>query len=95
MAITQTDVKYIANLARLALTDAEIDHFQDQLEGILGYIDQLKQLDVTNVEPMAQVLDSKNVTREDKIKKSLDVAEFIKTTPSHSGNFFKVPKVIE
>ncbi len=95
MAISKKDVEYIANLARLGLTDQEIEHFQGQLEGILEYIDQLKKVDVTQVAPTAHVLDIKNVYRLDEIKPSLDPRKVLHIAPAAQGSFYKVPRVIE
>jgi aspartyl-tRNA(Asn)/glutamyl-tRNA(Gln) amidotransferase subunit C len=95
MAITKKDVEYIANLARLGLTDQEIEHFQGQLDGILGYIDQLKKVDVSHVAPTAHVLDIKNVYRPDEVSPSLDPQKALRIAPASQGNFYKVPKVIE
>ena len=95
MSISKGDVKYIANLARLGLSETEVGHFQTQLEGILGYIDKLKKLDVTEVKPMAHAADIRNVYRVDSVKPSLDPEKILKIAPARDGNFFKVPKVIE
>ena len=95
MAISKEEVKYIANLARLGLTDAEVEHFQTQLEVILQYIDKLKTLDVAKTAATAHVLDIRNVTRADKVKPSLDPAKILESSPAKEGNFFKVPKVLE
>ncbi len=95
MAISKDDVKYIANLARLGLSDAEIEHFQTQLGVILEYIDKLKKIDVSKVSPMAHVLDIKNIYRPDVVKPSIDPQKVLGLSPSKEGNFYKVPKVIE
>ena len=95
MAISKDEVRYIAHLARLGLTEAEIEHFQGQLEGILAYIDTLKALDVSHIPPTAHVLDLRNVTRSDEVKPSLDPRKIMEIAPSKDGPFFKVPKVIE
>jgi aspartyl-tRNA(Asn)/glutamyl-tRNA(Gln) amidotransferase subunit C len=95
MAISKDEVKYIAHLARIGLTDVEIEHFQKQLESILGYVDKLKKLDGTEGKPMAHVFDVKNVYRADEIKPSIDSAKVLKIAPVSQGNFYKVPKVIE
>ena len=63
MAISHDEVKYIAGLARLTLTEEEINLYAQQLNDILGYIDQLNELDVDNIEPMSHVLDIINVMR--------------------------------
>ena len=95
MAISKKDVIYIANLARLGLTEQEVEHFQGQLDGILAYIDQLKKVDVSEVPPTAHVLDIKNVYRPDEVKPSLDPQKALRIAPAAQGNFYKVPKVIE
>ena len=95
MAISKKDVEYIANLARLGLTDEEVEHFRGQLEGILEYIDQLRRVDVSEVAPTAHVLDIKNVYRPDEVKPSLDPQKALRVAPAAQGHFYKVPKVIE
>lgn len=95
MAISKDDVTYIARLARLGLSDEEITHFQTQLEVILQYIDKLKKLDVSQVDPMTHVLDIHNVLRPDEPGTSLDPEGVLGISPSREGKFFKVPKVIE
>jgi len=95
MAISKEEVKYIANLARLGLSEEEIAHFQTQLEDVLEYVDKLKEADVSGVSPMAHVLDVKNVYRPDEVKLSIDPEKVFRSAPSKEGNFFKVPKVID
>ena len=95
MAISREEVKYIANLARIGLTEEEVAHFQGQLEGILEYIDQLKKVDISKTNAMAHVLDLKNVYRPDEVRPTLAPEKILKGAPSREGNFFKVPKVIE
>lgn len=95
MAISKEEVKYVADLARIELTDKELDKFSKQLEKILEYIDQLKQVDIKGVLPTSHVLNLKNVYREDKVKPSLNIEEFLKSVQNKEETFFKVPKVIE
>jgi aspartyl-tRNA(Asn)/glutamyl-tRNA(Gln) amidotransferase subunit C len=95
MAITKKDVEIIANLARLGLTDDEIGHFQGQLGAVLGYIEKLKDLDVTQVVPMAHALDMKNVARPDEVRPSLDAEKALGLAPARDGRFYEVPRVIE
>ncbi len=89
------DVKYVANLARLALTDEELDKFGRQLNDILQYINKLNEVDTGDTVPTSHVLDIKNVYREDAAAKSLPIEEVLGNAPAKEGNFFKVPKVIE
>jgi aspartyl-tRNA(Asn)/glutamyl-tRNA(Gln) amidotransferase subunit C len=90
------DIEYVAKLARIELTDAQKKKFSQQLGDILAYIDKLKELDVSLVEPMSHVLALKNVFRQDKVRPSLPLNKTLSNSPSVSGdNFFSVPKVIE
>jgi aspartyl-tRNA(Asn)/glutamyl-tRNA(Gln) amidotransferase subunit C len=95
MAISRDEVTYIAGLARLTLTDDEIDLYAQQLSDILGYIEQLNELDVDNVEPMSHVLDIINVMREDKHLPSLSREDVMANAPDHDGEHFKVPRVVK
>jgi aspartyl-tRNA(Asn)/glutamyl-tRNA(Gln) amidotransferase subunit C len=95
MIIARDDLKYVAHLARLHLSDKEIEHFTAQLEGILQYINKLKQVDIADVEPTSHVFPQKNIFRQDELKPSLPVKEVLKNAPSKEQDFFKVPKVIE
>jgi len=94
MGITKDTVKYVANLARIELSEKEIGNFTTQLGPILEYVEKLKTLDVKNFEPTTHVLKMKNVYREDKVKKSLSAQEAIKNAPSKEGDLFKVKKII-
>lgn len=95
MKITVKDVQYVANLARLELTDEELENLTKQLDGILTYMNKLNELDTEGIEPLSHVLPLKNVYREDKVAPSLPVEEALKNAPGREGRFFKVPKVIE
>ncbi|MFH1691747.1 MAG: Asp-tRNA(Asn)/Glu-tRNA(Gln) amidotransferase subunit GatC [Candidatus Omnitrophota bacterium] len=95
MPISKKEVEYIGHLARLELTLEEVTHFQGQLEGILGYIDKLKSVDVSKVSPMAHVLDVKNVVRADEVKESIPIEKILEQAPKREAGFFVVPKVIE
>ena len=95
MSISKDEVRTVAHLARIGLSDKEIEHFQGQLEGILGYIDKLKGLNVDAIAPTAHVLDLKNVQRPDTPQPSLQPEEALRIAPAREGNFYKVPKVIE
>lgn len=95
MSISKDDVRYIANLARLGLTDSEVESLQTQLEVILEYIDKLNKVDVSKTAALTNALVVKNVYRPDEPKVSLDPGKVIAASPAHEGNFFKVPKIIE
>lgn len=95
MAITKKDVEYVARLARLELTIEEKELFTEQLGKILGYVERLKEVDTSKVEPMAHVLGLKNVWREDKALKFEAKEDILKNAPEREDDFFKVKKVIK
>lgn len=100
MKITREDVLRVADLAHLELSPEEVETYRSQLDEILTYIDKLKELDVENVEPMAQVLfaptvDSHPELRDDKLQ-PCDVADAILSqAPDATKHWFRVPRVIE
>ena len=95
MASVEIDVKYVAHLARVALTPEEEQKFGAQLGNILGYIEKLKELDVSNVEPMAHAVPLVNVTRPDAIRPSLPHEEAMRNAPAQANGLFIVPKIVE
>ena len=98
MRITEKEVRYVAGLANLALTDSEVVKFQSDLNGILEHMDRLNEIDTTGVEPMAQVLYEAGETatlRADVERPPLDNATALANAPQPGAGYFKVPKVIE
>ena len=98
MKITEQEVRRVADLANLALSDDEIARMAQDLDGILSHIDKLKELDTANVEPMAQVLYDAEETatlREDRERPPLSNADALANAPAAGAGYFKVPKVIE
>ena len=93
--IDQAQVKKVAKLARLELTEAEVAEFADQLSAILDYVEKLNALDTENVEPLAHCLPITNCFREDIIKESLGTEKTLANTPQRDGEFFKVPKILD
>ena len=89
------DVKYVAHLARLALTAEEEATFQAQLGNVLGYISKLNELDVTNVEPTAHAIPLVNVMRPDEVRPSLPHDEAMRNAPAKANGLFLVPKIVE
>ncbi len=89
------EVRKVAKLARLELADAELEPMAKQLTAILGYVDQLKELDTTGVEPMAHPLPLQNVFRDDVVTASLPVNEALQNAPARNGDFFAVPAVLD
>ncbi len=86
-------VHKVANLARLKLTEAEETQFATQLSGILDYVEQLNELDVTGVEPTTRAIDVANVMRLDQVKPWADREELLDCAPDRDGEFFRVPKI--
>jgi aspartyl-tRNA(Asn)/glutamyl-tRNA(Gln) amidotransferase subunit C len=95
MAAPQLDVKYVAHLARLHLTPDEEKKLGAQLDGILGYIEKLKELDVAGVEPTAHAVPLVNVTRPDEVRPSLPHDDALRNAPAQAGGLFIVPKIVE
>ncbi len=102
MKITREDVLYVAELAHLELTEVEVEMYRHQLDEILTYIDKLKELDVTRVEPMVQVLfevpgaNAGNAALRDDRLEPCEVAEAVlEGAPDASKPYFRVPKVID
>ena len=89
------DVRYVANLARLNLNEAEAAQFQTQLDVIVEYFNQLRSLDVEGVEPMAHATPIQNVFREDEVRPGLDREVVLKNAPQHSPDLIMVPTIIE
>jgi aspartyl-tRNA(Asn)/glutamyl-tRNA(Gln) amidotransferase subunit C len=95
MAAAEIDIKYVAHLARIALSPEEEKKLAAQLGGILGYIEKLKELDVNSVEPTAHAVPMVNVTRADEIIKSLSHEDALRNAPKQANGLFIVPKIVE
>jgi aspartyl-tRNA(Asn)/glutamyl-tRNA(Gln) amidotransferase subunit C len=98
MPITRADVEKIADLARLYFSQEEMDAFAVQFQSILDYIEQLKQVNVENIEPTSHVSLTadfeKHMFREDEVKPSLPVEESLANAPDSGSGHFRVPKVL-
>jgi aspartyl-tRNA(Asn)/glutamyl-tRNA(Gln) amidotransferase subunit C len=95
MAAAEIDIKYVAHLARISITVDEESKLAAQLGGILGYIEKLKELDVTKVEPTAHAVPMVNVTRPDEVRPSLPHEDALRNAPKQAGGLFMVPKIVE
>ena len=102
MKITEKEVRYVADLANLKLTEAEVARFQADLDGILQHMDQLNEIDTSGVEPMTQVLLGAGPSATDQAPLRADVTALplgnqaaLANAPQPGGGYFKVPKVIE
>jgi len=96
--IAEREVRYVAELANLSLSDAEVHKFQADLDEILGHVERLNEIDTTGVEPMAQVLYAAGDTatwRADRARPPLGTEVALVNAPQSGAGYFKVPKVIE
>ena len=93
--IQKRDVKHVAKLARLNLTEDEVESFTQQLGNILDYIHNLEKIDTEQIEPTAHVLTIRNVFRDDELKKSLDLETVFNNASKKEGGYFKTPKIME
>jgi aspartyl-tRNA(Asn)/glutamyl-tRNA(Gln) amidotransferase subunit C len=95
MAAAEINVKYVAHLARLALSPEEETKLAAQLGNILGYIEKLGELDVSGVEPTAHAVPMVNITRADEIRESLSHEDALRNAPRQANGLFIVPKIVE
>jgi aspartyl-tRNA(Asn)/glutamyl-tRNA(Gln) amidotransferase subunit C len=95
MALSRDDVRWVAHLARLELTDTELESMTRHLSAIVDYVNQLQQVNTDGVEPLAHALDLQNVFRDDEPAPSLTVAAALANAPDRRGDFYGVPAVFE
>ena len=96
MKITEQEVRYVADLAHLKLADGEVTRFRADLDGILEHVEKLNELDVSGVEPMAQVLyDQSAGLRADVPATPLDNESALANAPLRGAGYYKTPLVIE
>jgi aspartyl-tRNA(Asn)/glutamyl-tRNA(Gln) amidotransferase subunit C len=94
MTLSRQDVAKVGMLAKLALSDAELDSMTSELSKIVGFVSLLDELDTTSVEPLAHPLDTQNIFRDDVPAPSLSTAEALQSAPRHDGQYFLVPAVL-
>ena len=95
MKLTREDVLHIALLARLGMTDAEVEKFREQLSTILENFEILQQVDTTDIPPTAQSITLQNVVKDDEVAGSLPQSQILANAPRKEGNFFRVRAVLE
>jgi aspartyl-tRNA(Asn)/glutamyl-tRNA(Gln) amidotransferase subunit C len=95
MAAAEINIKYVAHLARIELTPEEEIKLGAQLGNILGYIEKLRELDVTGVEPTAHAVPMVNITRADEVRESLSHEDALRNAPRSANGLFIVPKIVE
>jgi len=94
MASDQIDVPYVAKLARIALSDEEVERFGRELGDLLEHVRAISELDTASIAATAQVVEQRNVEREDTIGPSLDRATALAMAPQSEGVYFRVPRII-
>jgi aspartyl-tRNA(Asn)/glutamyl-tRNA(Gln) amidotransferase subunit C len=92
MSISKEQIKHLAHLSRLQLSDKEVDAMQGDMENILKFVAQIDKLDLTGVEPLTQMSDSVDVMREDEIRDMLTKEQALKNAPDANSDYFRVPK---
>ena len=95
MKVTEEDIKAVASLSRLSIREEESAEIISQLDNFLNYVENLKKIDTTNIEPTTYALPMQNIFREDEVKPSLDRELALKNAPLQEDGYFKVPKVLE
>lgn len=94
MKISKEEVLHVAHLARLNLSENELDMMTGQLDNILSYVDKLSELDTAGIIPTSHVFAITNAFRDDKVKESLPRDEALENGPKQNGEAFEVPKII-
>ncbi len=94
MSLSEQDVRHVAMLARLAVTDAEVEAMRDELNSILGYIDEIQRLDLQSVPPMAHATNVVNVTRDDVAKPSFSQDVAVSNAPQSEAGAFVIPQIV-
>lgn len=95
MSVTEKDVQYIANLAKLQVTEEEAKSYAKDMSSILGYMELLNEVDTSNIEPLEHVIDLDSRFRKDEAKSPLSHEDALKNAPDADSDYFRVPKVIE
>jgi aspartyl-tRNA(Asn)/glutamyl-tRNA(Gln) amidotransferase subunit C len=94
MSLSRQDVAKVGMLARLALSESDLDVMTTEMSKIVGFVSLLAEVDTASVEPLAHPLDSQNVFRADEVRPSLTTAEALQSAPRHDGECFLVPAVL-
>ena len=95
MVISKEEVKHIAKLAKLSLSDEEVEKYGAELGQIAEFVAELNEVDISGVEPTAHVVDKNNVFRKDEMKQSFPREQILKNAPSKEAGCISVPKVVE
>lgn len=94
MTFDRDQVRKVAHLARLELTETEETQFASQLSSIIDYFQQLSELDTENISPTTRAIDVSNVERSDELQPYPDRESILQSAPEQEGDYFKVPKIL-
>lgn len=94
MNFSKDSIAKVASLARLGLDDDEIASLEKELSGILSYVEKLNELDTSNIKPSSSLFDTKQLLREDSVKKSLENEKVLQNSPENNGSYFVVPRIL-
>lgn len=95
MKITSDNVRHVARLARITLSDEQVEIFRKQLNDIVEYVEKLNEIETSNIEPTSHIVPLNNIFREDSMIPSLPRQEMLKNAPDSNERFYIVPKIIE
>ena len=95
MSVDQATVKRVASLARIAISDERAESMRDELNAILGFVEQLNEVDIEGVEPMTSVVHMETKMRADNVNDGEKADEIMANAPASEDHFFMVPKVVE
>ena len=95
MSVDRKTVQKIANLSRIEVNEKDLDALEEKLNAMLGFVEQLSEVDVSQVEPMRSVADMKLRQREDKVTMGDQASDIVANAPLQEDDFFMVPKVVE
>ncbi len=94
MSVSRTDIENLAKLARLRLTEEDVNSFYTELNAILAYFDQLQTVDVTDVEPMVHAVPGDHLLEDDVPHVSLPLEVVLRDAPDRTEEFFRLPRVL-
>lgn len=95
MSVDTATVKRVAHLARIAVSDAEAERMTGEMNSILGFVEQLNEVDVEGIEPLTSVVPMEMKKREDKVTDGEKADDIVANAPATADHFFLVPKVVE
>ena len=95
MSVSEKEVRYVANLARLQLSEEDVKSLAVDMNKILGYMDLLNELDTSDIAPLEHVIEMDSRLRNDEAKPTISHEDALKNAPDADSDYFRVPKVIE